>query len=230
MNKTLTLTPTNRQLLWGAVYMVLSLLVLPNLLTLAVGYFSIPLSAGMINFLFFVLNFVVTAGIFHNFLIASIRGLHHKLASILGTALLALIVYWAANLALNLLILTIEPEFINVNDNTIAIMASEDYVLIAFGTILLVPIAEELLFRGVLFAGLYNRNRIAAFAASTLVFCAIHVMGYVGLYSPRVLLLCFLQYIPAGLCLGWAYAKTNSIFAPVLMHTVINAIGILAMR
>lgn len=230
MNKKLTVTPTNRQLLLGAAYTVLSLLVLPNLLSFAVTYFSIPLSVGMLNFSFFVLNFAVTVGIFYKFLLASIRDLRRKLARILGIALLALGLYWIGNLALSLFILTVEPAFINVNDSAIAVMASKDYGLLAFGTVLLVPIAEELMFRGVLFAGLYNRSRIGAFAASTLVFCSIHVMGYIGLYPPRILLLCFLQYIPAGLCLGWAYAKTGNIFTPILMHTAINAIGILAMR
>ena len=44
------------------------------------------------------------------------------------------------------------------------------------------------------------------------------------------LLLCFVQYLPAGLCLGWAYARADSIFAPTLMHMIINLIGMLAMR
>lgn len=230
MIKKLSVSPTKIQLLFGGIYMALELLVLPNLLALANRYLPSPLSAGWLNFLFFVLNFAVTVGIFHRFILAALKHLRQNLAHIIGIGALALVFYWAANLAVSLLIVMVEPDFINVNDSTIAAMANQDYTLMATGTVLLVPIAEELLFRGVLFAGLYNRSRAAAFAASTLIFCAIHVMGYIGLFPAKLLLLCFLQYIPAGLCLGWAYAKTDSIFAPVLMHTVINAIGILAMR
>ena len=58
----------------------------------------------------------------------------------------------------------------------------------------------------------------------------IHVMGYIGQFDWLTLVLCFLQYIPAGLWLAWAYEKSDSIFAPMLIHTAINAIGIYAMR
>ena len=45
-----------------------------------------------------------------------------------------------------------------------------------------------------------------------------------------LLALCLLQYLPAGLCLAVAYEKSDSILCPILMHTVINAIGVYAMR
>ncbi len=230
MKKTLSVTPSKGQLLPGAVYMAFSLLILPGLLSLLLALLPVPVSAGMANFWFFVLNFLVTVGIFHKFLLSSLKELRHNLSSILLFAALGLILYWMFNLAVSFLIVTVQPDFANVNDSSIAELAAQNYPLMAIGTVALVPIAEELLFRGVLFAGLYNRSRVAAFAVSTLIFCAIHVVGYVGLYPPVTLLLCFFQYIPAGLSLGWAYAKTGSIFAPVLMHTAINAIGILAMR
>ena len=36
----------------------------------------------------------------------------------------------------------------------------------------------------------------------------------------------FLQYLPAGLCLAWAYTKADTIFAPILIHAIINAVSI----
>ena len=91
-------------------------------------------------------------------------------------------------------------------------------------------IVEELLYRGIFFGGLYNRNRIVAFVVSTLIFAVIHVTSYVGYYPPVTLLLCFLQYIPAGIALAWAWMKSGSIITPIVMHMIINAIGITAMR
>ena len=35
-----------------------------------------------------------------------------------------------------------------------------------------------------------------------------------------------LEYIPAGIALAWAYEKADTIFAPVLMHSLINALSI----
>ena len=42
--------------------------------------------------------------------------------------------------------------------------------------------------------------------------------------------MCFVQYLPAGLILAWSYEKSNTILTPIAIHTVINAIGIYAMR
>ena len=55
-------------------------------------------------------------------------------------------------------------------------------------------------------------------------------MGYFGVYTPMQLLISFLSYLPAGFCLGWAYEKADTIFAPILIHAAVNAIGIYGMR
>ena len=59
-----------------------------------------------------------------------------------------------------------------------------------------------------------------------LVFAIIHILGYIGKYSLLELLLAVLQYLPAGLCLAWSYTKADTIFAPVIIHAVINFITI----
>jgi membrane protease YdiL (CAAX protease family) len=96
------------------------------------------------------------------------------------------------------------------------------------GTVVLVPIVEETLYRGLIF-GLLPK-RILRYAVSVGAFCAIHVMGYIGYYEPLHLLLCFMQYIPAGLVLAYAYERSGSIFAPILIHMAINGIAMLFMR
>ena len=129
-----------------------------------------------------------------------------------------------------MIILVIYPEFSNVNDDTISVMVQQNFPLMVIGTVVLVPITEELLFRGLIFRGIYNRSRFWAYAISAVAFSLPHVVGYIGMFDPLLLLLCFVQYLPAGLCLSWAYARADSIFAPVLMHMVINLIGMFAMR
>ena len=38
-------------------------------------------------------------------------------------------------------------------------------------------------------------------------------------------LLCALQYLPAGVALGWTYEKADTIWAPILVHSMVNAVG-----
>ena len=77
---------------------------------------------------------------------------------------------------------------------------------------------------------MYGKSRWAAYVVSALCFCLPHVSAYIGSYEWTVLVLCFVQYLPAGLMLAWSYEKSNTIFTPILIHTIINAFGIYAMR
>jgi membrane protease YdiL (CAAX protease family) len=77
---------------------------------------------------------------------------------------------------------------------------------------------------------LYPKSHSAAYLLSTAIFSAIHILGFVGIYSSLDLILAFVQYIPAGLILAWVYRRSGSIFAPILMHAMINAVGMFAHR
>ena len=46
------------------------------------------------------------------------------------------------------------------------------------------------------------------------------------MFAVLTLILCFIQYLPAGLCLAWTYSKADNIFAPILVHALNNAIAI----
>ena len=61
----------------------------------------------------------------------------------------------------------LRPDFVNLNDQSIAGMLKNSYWLMGIGTVLLVPMAEETLFRGLIFHGLYSKNKALAFAVST---------------------------------------------------------------
>ena len=230
MNKTLSVSPTKIEWILGATYMLLELFVLPNVIVFLNDFLPNPLSEEKLNVVFFILNFGVTTLIFRSFIKMTLLHIKQGFAPIGFAAIRGFLIYWAGNILVTMLALRINPEFINVNDANIAIMVAENFLPMAVCTIFFVPVAEELLFRGVLFAGFYNRSPVLAFVISTAVFSAIHVMGYVSLYSWDTLLLCFIQYIPPSIALGWAYARSGSILSPLLMHMVINSIGVFAMR
>ena len=61
-------------------------------------------------------------------------------------------------------------------------------------------------------------------------FAAIHVLGYIGSADVARLVLCFIQHLPAGMCLAWTYTKADNIFAPVVVHAIVNAVSIGALR
>ena len=95
---------------------------------------------------------------------------------------------------------------------------------------ILVPPAEECLYRGLIFRKLYGKNHAVAYLVSILAFACIHILGYIGTYSPLELAIAVLQYLPAGLCLAWSYTKADTVFAPILIHAAINYVTIHGLR
>jgi membrane protease YdiL (CAAX protease family) len=138
--------------------------------------------------------------------------------------------YYVATYLIGLFIQAVYPDFSNVNDSSIQSMAAENYAIMLIGTVLLVPLTEETLFRGLIFRKLHQKSRAVAYILSTLFFGLIHITGYIGATPLPVLLLCLIQYIPAGVFLAWAYEKADSIWAPILMHMAVNQISMSYMR
>ena len=124
----------------------------------------------------------------------------------------------------------LDPGYVNQNDASIAAMTKGSYYLMLLGTVILAPVAEECVFRGLLFRNLWKVNMGAAYAVSMAAFSVIHIVNYVGVYSPLRLLLAFLQYLPAGLCLSWCYTKSGSIYGPIIMHSLINLYSLNLLR
>ena len=224
------LTPSKAERILGFLYLAFEQLLLPGLLGKLFGLLPFSVGAVWINLTYFILNFAAILVIFRNFLNRSFRALSKQFWRFLGISLLGFVLYWATNLALSTLLNLLFPGHANINDTTVSALAGSNLLIMALGTVVLVPLTEEVLFRGVVFGSFPGKHKALAYILSTALFCLVHVLGYVGSYPAGTLILCFIQYIPAGLCLAWAYDASGSIFSPVLIHTVVNALGILSLR
>lgn len=228
--KHITVSFHRSELLWGWLYMAAEFLILPSVLYWISDRLSPGISDSEVNFLFYFVNFLATLLIFRKFLSRNWGTAKNNLLHMGLYVLLGLFLYWASSLVMAEVTYYLMPDFVNINDMSIAAMRQGGFLLTAIGTVILVPVAEECLFRGLLFRGMYSQSRWAAYAVSSLCFCLPHVSAYIGSYDWAVLALCFIQYLPAGLILAWSYEKSNTIFTPILIHTIINAFGIYAMR
>lgn len=78
------------------------------------------------------------------------------------------------------------------------------------------PIAEELVFRGVLHRRLIKSGKIASWMVVAILAAAWALMHYT--YTPTVIFIIFIQ----GLVLGIALLRTRSLFVPIAMHIAWN--------
>ena len=226
--KKLSVTLSRKELFLGWGYLLLQLFVLPILIVLADGFFSLQLSEAQLNFVLFAVNFIVTTVLLRKLLLEGGSIALLNFGRTLGAVLRGFGLYWAGSFLVGMIIGIADPEFYNVNDASIQDLASQNYTLMLVATVILAPVTEELLYRGVVFGGISKTSRILAYTVTALGFAAIHVVGYIGMYAPMHLILCLLQYIPAGLVLCYTYEKADSIWAPILLHILINSIAMLA--
>ena len=223
---TLTVSLTNRETRNGFIYMAISLIALPWLLSEGNAYLANPLSQGKINFIYYFLNFAFMVWTCGHFLGQSLNYALKIPFPVIWYGILGYLGAKALGEILGMLTLLIYPSFSNVNDATITAMLREDSQLIIWGTVFLVPVVEELFFRGLIFRNLWGKNHVAAYLVSMMLFSLLHVAGYTGAYSPLHLLMCFLQYLPASFCLCWCYCQTGTIITPIFMHALTNAMSV----
>ena len=226
----LSLSMTRKEQVLGWCYLGFQMVVLPTLLTLGNQLLPQPLSESWVNAVFFLINFLSVWFIGHRFLWTSLKQAIATPFRTLRFAFLGFLLYFALNILVSGGILYFRPDFGNINDASIAQMTKENFALISFGTVFLVPPVEEFLHRGLIFGSLHRRSPVAGYLISAVVFSAVHVVGYIGSFDWALLGLCFVQYLPAGFCLAWAYVWADNIWTPILMHITINQIGMQAMR
>jgi hypothetical protein len=135
----------------------------------------------------------------------------------IGIGLLTLLVYYGAAIAFSALVVQPDQEDIagelGVDDPNLIVAASA-VVLIA----LVAPFAEELFFRGMVFAGLRSRLSLwPAALVSGIVFGLPHVItGPVASITLAGL----------GVALAWLYERTGSLWPCILIHVINNSLAL----
>ena len=222
----MTACPTRRETFLGIGYLAFQYTLLPPLIYFFNDQLSRPLSETRLNLLFFALNFLLELLIFHRFLRASLVPLKERPGRCVWLMAAGFLLCFLGQRLVALLISLWDPDFLNQNDQALGVMAREELPLLALGTVIFVPPAEECLHRGTVFRGLYDKSPLLAYLISSLLFAAIHILGYLDLYSGREILLAGLQYLVPGLVLAWAYHRSDTIYVPIVIHALINLIGI----
>ncbi len=203
-------------------WMAFQYLLLPQMVSYVLG---VVCSDAVVNFVYHLLSVLGVSLISGDYLPCAFRRAAAHPKRCLWVCALSLALYFAAAWGLGSLIVCLEPAFANRNNETILLLRREGLLLTALFTVFLAPLSEECLFRGLLFGQVLKKSRMGAYALSAVCFALIHVMGYLGTYTPLQLVLSLAQYLPAGLILARSFEKSGTIAVPILIHMTINAIS-----
>ena len=105
------------------------------------------------------------------------------------------------------------------NNDAVTGLAKVDYKRMIAVAVLMAPLVEECLFRGVVFGTIRPKSRFWAYAASIALFSLYHVWQYVLVYQDPKLLLSALAYVPVSAALTFCYEQTRSIWPPVFSRS-----------
>lgn len=103
-------------------------------------------------------------------------------------------------------------EFLKYNETINSILGGSRILVIAF-SVFAAPIAEELIFRGVI---LHKTSKVITFTGANLLQAILF-----GLYHGNIIQGIYATIL--GFLLGLIYSKFQSIVAPILLHMIINA-------
>lgn len=112
------------------------------------------------------------------------------------------------------------------NNDAVSDLARTAHKRMIAVAVLMAPLVEECLFRGVIFGTVRPKSRFWAYAASIVLFSLYHVWQYAIVYSDPKLLLSALAYVPVSAALTFCYEQTRSIWPPVFFHMLINALSL----
>jgi len=92
------------------------------------------------------------------------------------------------------------------------------------GAVILAPLVEEIILRGVLLSKLIEKglNQHVAIVLQAMVFVALHSFAYQGTLSSQIAIV---QSLVDGILYGYARQNTGSLYTPITMHIMGNLIA-----
>ena len=219
---------TRTQIILGWLYLLVHVFVLPELLALYGQFSSDELSDATANLLYYGVGIVFCLTVMFSFLRGGFDGMLDNLRLCIGSLLLGFLMDYALSGAAALVLMLAEDAFANPNQEGIVEAAMSDGGgAVKATTIFLVPIVEEVLFRGVVFGSVRTRSRGWAFVVSAVLFALYHIWRY-AVADPGMLIYA-VQYLPVSIVLAWIYERSGTIWPGVFFHMGINAMSFYVM-
>ena len=216
---------TKREWKNGMIAMGICMLILPIVLGFVLYG---PLNEAQINFTAYFIAAGAAVYFLRGFLKRNLGVALHRPILTVYYACLGYLATMAMNILMTMVTVFFADSFVNLNDQAVNTMLLSDTRLIFITVVVLAPIVEECLYRGLLFRGIYDRSAVLAWVISIGAFAASHVVSFIGIYSPVEILLSLVQYLPPSIALALTYQKTGTIIAPMVTHAIINLMAVYA--
>lgn len=214
---------TRAETVFGWLYLPIYLLFLPSALTSLLRALQLDLTTFSFNMLCSGINLAVIVIGFRRFL--SQRFFGGSFWRFVQACILGAVMHYVGSWLIGFLADQFRQVLPRYNNDVIDSFVQTSPNIMLAVTILVAPIVEETLFRGVVFGSLCRHSRVLAYAASVLLFAFLHSWQFFFTKPVWDVILSTILYLPAGIALAWTYDRADTIWAPITLHAVINAVA-----
>ena len=209
--------------IWLPIHMIVLPLFLVPVLYLLIGPDKMT-DAGA-NVIYYMISFLFVLVAFWSFL----REGFDRFVGNLRAAVLAMVIAYALQLVLSLglqALMGVFGELETPNNDAIGELANLEYKKMFAVAVLMAPITEEVLFRGVLFGSLAQKHRWLGWVLSVAVFCLYHVWQFAIVEQDWTVLISAIEYIPLTVAITYCYDRTQTIWTPIFFHIFTNSLAL----
>lgn len=215
---------TREEIIAGLIYLPLHFFVLPLFLGIYATVTMVPVSEVTINAVYYIIGIIFVLVFVRRFLRAGFDPLMDNIPGNLLTIIMAYFLNLALTYGASAVIFLIMGDTTNPNTELIDQMAGESFSTVFGMAVFLAPVVEEVLFRGTVFGVLRQKSRILAYALSIMLFSFYHMWQFLLIHMDIEMLVYAIQYIPVSIALAWCYERSGSIWVPIFLHMLINAV------
>ena len=219
---------TTGEQIGGTVLLALYLLVLPAvrdpLFDLVERLTGASLSPSLRSAVYYYALFAAVVVIFRRFLCRTSRNFTDNLGVACEAALTGLVALYGLNELVFRLGRVLVGGLTNLNDGLIAAPVPDAPRTTFLIAVVIFPIVEETLFRGLVFSGLKGKSRWIAYAAGCCLFALSHVWQLASSGLSPLGLARLAQYLVPGAVLCRTYERSGSLWSAVAVHAAANAL------
>ena len=221
---------TSGERLAGVILFLIYLVVLPFVLApffnLCEDVVGAPISQALRSGIYYCVLFVVCIFVFRKFLGRTTENLGNNLGPACQMVLLGLVGLYGLNELIYRLSSLVIKNVANMNDVTISAQVDDAPKLTFIIIVLVAPFVEEVLFRGLVFGNLKGKSLTVAYVLSCVLFALSHVWQF-AVDAPTVAhFVVMLQYLAPGFVLAWSYDRSGTLWTPIALHAVFNALAL----
>ena len=210
-------------------YLPIHIFAVPALLAFLMNRLGIEYSETTLNLLYYGTGAVLVFLISRRYLRVEFDTLCDYVLEVLFSVLIGYLIMTVLSYGLAALKLGIGLENANPNNASVQNLLGNEFGKMFALTVFLAPLVEEPVFRGAIFGGLRKKSRIWAYVITIILFGTYHVWQYAYISGDIKYLIYIVDYIPATFALCWAFDRTNTIWSPIALHMLINAVSLTAL-